>query len=73
MSDRDRILFLIDRDSPQQVIDFAIQAKGQYRRAVLSFKKKYGRGGAYRRMYIDSYLFHKRFVRDNYPIKECVL
>ena len=65
MSDRDRILFLIDRESdPQKVVDFADQAKSQYRKAALSSKKKYGHG-EYRRKYAESYLFHKRFLEVN--------
>ena len=66
MSDIDRINFLIDRESdPQKVIDFAVQAKNQYKKAALASKRKYGKGGVYRRAYAESYLFYKKFVELN--------
>lgn len=66
MSDQNRINFLIGREvNFFSVIGFAIQAKEQYRRATLSSKKKYGRGGEFRKKYIESYLFHKQFVEQN--------
>lgn len=64
-SDINRINFIIDRDAPEKVIAFAKQARSQYRRASLSSKRKYGKGGVYRFKFIDSYLFHKKFVEMN--------
>lgn len=62
--DSDRIKFLIDReDDYQKVIDFAIQCRTQYRRAVLHMKRKGIR--SYRISYIKSYLFHKKFLSTN--------
>jgi len=61
--DSERIKFLIDREiNPQKVIDFAVQARSQYRKAVLSAKRKYGSNHYFRVKYIESYLFHKRFI-----------
>jgi len=62
--DRDRILFLTKRD-PSTVMAFVEQAKSQYRRAALNSKSKYGRGGNYRRLYAQSYLFHKRLKKQS--------
>jgi hypothetical protein len=61
-ADRERIFFLIERDTPDKVLKFANQAMNCYRKAALASKRKYGRGGAYRFKYIESYLFHKKFL-----------
>ena len=64
--DSERILFLIDRESdPQKVIDFAVQARSQYRKYILWAKKEWGSRHTYRIEYIKSYLFHKRFLLTN--------
>lgn len=66
MSDKARIKFLINREGDyQKVIDFAIQARGQYRKAVLSAKEKYGKRHEFRKRYIESYLFHRKFINEN--------
>jgi len=63
--DIDRIEFLKTRDTPEEVLFFANQCVRQYRVAVLSAKRKFGRRNAYREAYIRSYLFHKQYVLEN--------
>ena len=64
-ADGNRIQFLIERDSPEQVVAFAEQARHCYRRASLAAKEKYGRGGAFRLQYAQGYYFHKLFLELN--------
>lgn len=61
-ADQQRIDFLLTRDSEEEVIDFARQAARCYRGAALASKRKHNRQGVFRRAFIESYLFHKRYV-----------
>lgn len=60
--DVNRIRFLTERDSVDEVNAFIKQTVLCYRRANLAAKEKYGKRHAYRRKYIDSYIFHKKFM-----------
>ena len=63
--DQDRLDFLLTRDTPEEVLDFARRCVKVYRGAAIASKRKYGHGGAYRRAFIESYLFHKQYVKEN--------
>lgn len=65
IADQDRIDFVLERDTPEEVLIFAKQCVHQYRGAVLASKRKHGKRGAYREAYISSYLFHKNYVLEN--------
>ena len=67
MSDKQRIEFLENRDTEEQVIYFAKQTTKQYRNALLSAKRKYGKNHTYRKQLIQSYIFHKNY---KYPTGE---
>lgn len=60
--DQQRIDFLLTRDSEEEVLDFATRTRNVYRGATLASKRKHNRQGVYRRAFIESYLFHKRYV-----------
>lgn len=66
MSDKKRLEYLeldVKRGSYRVEI-FAAQAMQQYKRANLSAKRKFGKNHHYRIAYIESYLFHKRYLDD---------
>ena len=63
-ADINRLAFIWNNRGLTATIVFAEQARQQYRRAVLAFKKK-TKSQVYRRMYINSYLFHKHFLVGN--------
>lgn len=65
LTDQDRINFLLERDTPEEVLVFAKQCVRVYRGAVIASKRKFGRRGAFREAYINSYLFHKNYVSEN--------
>ncbi len=63
--DTNRIEFLQSRDTAEEVIAFAEQCIRVYRGASLASKRKHKRQGRYRKEYAYSYLFHKRYVKEN--------
>ena len=63
--DHERIDFLLARDTPEEVLVFARQCVHVYREAAIASKRKFKRGAAFRRAYIESYLFHKQYVKEN--------
>ena len=65
LADQNRIDFLLERDTPEEVLTFAVQCVRQYRVAVIASKRKHGKRGAFREKYISSYLFHKQYVLEN--------
>ncbi len=67
IGDKDRIKFLQERDTAEEVMFFVKQCVRVYRGATLASKRKYNRRGTYRLAFIRSYLFHKRFIKENSP------
>jgi hypothetical protein len=71
MSDENRLEFIrldINRGSYRVEI-FAAQAMLQYKRANLAAKRKFGKNHHYRIAYIESYLFHKKYLDDRNLLK----
>jgi hypothetical protein len=64
-ADQNRIDFLLTRDTPAEVLEFARMAARCYRGAALASKRKHGHRGAYRQAYVRSYQFHKRYVKEH--------
>ena len=62
-SDAKRIQFVLTRDGC--AVAFTKQCITVYRKATLAGKRKYNRGFYYRRVYIESYLFHKQLGERN--------
>lgn len=60
MADKERMLFVLNRDGHDDFVRFVDQCVVVYRRAALAGKRKYNHGFHYRRAYIESYLYHKR-------------
>lgn len=63
-ADIERMLFLEERDTTDEVYAFVSQCIIVYRKAALATKQKNGRRGHYRQKYIESYLFHKRWLEN---------
>ena len=63
-ADIERITFLESRDTTDEVYAFVKQCVIVYRKATLAAKQKHGKRGVYRQQYIQSYLFHKRWLEN---------
>jgi hypothetical protein len=63
-TDINRIKFLLERDTLEEVIYFARQCIKVYKGVALGSKRKFGRHHTFRVAYIRSYLFHKRWLEE---------